>query len=117
MLLATMALNLTPRKCSWPTPTGWCGVLPFLELTNFFIKYIQGADPSANLTDLSKKDVDFRWTLSCKAALHALRYALTNAPLLAIANPDKCFKLVCDASGFGLGCYPATRGVPTWVLF
>ena len=64
------------------------------------------------MTDLSKKDAKFDWTISCDSAFKALKRALTTAPVLAFPDIDKPFELVCDASGIGLGAVLLQEGRP-----
>ena len=97
----------------WPAPTCWREVQQFLGLTNFFIKFIQGyANLTKPLTDLGKKDVEFKWDSACQKSFDGLKHALSNAPVLALADPDEHFELVCDASGFGIGAVLMQKGRP-----
>jgi len=50
-----------------------------------------------------KKDTPFCWTEKHEEAFQRLKAQLTNAPILALPNFSKKFKLECDASGVGIG--------------
>ena len=38
--------------------------------------------------------------------IYGLKHALSNAPVLTLADPDEHFELVCDASDFWRWCCP-----------
>jgi hypothetical protein len=56
------------------------------------------------LSHLLKKDVAWNWSRECDQAFNDIRQSLMSAPVLAIANPDRPFYVVCDASDFAIGC-------------
>ena len=56
------------------------------------------------LTQLTRKDQFFSWTNECEACFEDMKRRLTTAPVLAIPNTAKMFKVYCDASYQGLGC-------------
>ena len=55
-------------------------------------------------THLLKKDVDWNWSAECQHAFELTKQSLIIAPVLAIADQDKPFYVVCDASDFAIGC-------------
>ncbi|KAE9083768.1 hypothetical protein PF007_g21775 [Phytophthora fragariae] len=56
------------------------------------------------LPQLLKKDAAWVWTADCQQAFDAVQQGLTEAPILAVADQDRPFHVVCDASDFAIGC-------------
>jgi hypothetical protein len=56
------------------------------------------------MTELLKKDKQFKWTPACEASFQELKKRLTIAPVLVMPDMEKSFSIYCDASGQGLGC-------------
>ena len=54
------------------------------------------------LTEISKKNVAFKWGGKQEHAFIALKEKLMHAPILALPNFDKSFEIECDASGVGI---------------
>ena len=57
---------------------------------------------AAPLTQLLKKEA-FIWTDAATTAFHALKEALSTAPVLHLPDFSKPFQVDCDASGSGFG--------------
>lgn len=55
------------------------------------------------ITSLQKNGRTFRWTLECQKSFKQLKYFLTTAPILSIANPSKDYVVCTDASKEGVG--------------
>ena len=64
------------------------------------------------LNELVKKDVSFNWGEKQESAFQQLKEKLTNAPILALPNFSKTFKLECDASSVGIGVVLLQGGHP-----
>lgn len=58
---------------------------------------------AAPLSDLLRKGVPWLLTNACQQAFNGLKWAITNAPVLAIPDPAQKFRVVCDASKHGVG--------------
>lgn len=58
---------------------------------------------SKPLTELLKKNIVFAWTSMADAAFHALKQALTAAPILALPDFQKQFVVETDTSATGIG--------------
>ena len=56
------------------------------------------------LTQLTRKDVKFKWIDSCEGIFQELKKRLTSAPVLSIPTEDGGFVIYSDASKNGLGC-------------
>ena len=54
------------------------------------------------LTDLHKKDVDWRWNKIYADAFWAVKESIIHAPILAWPNPEYPLSVVYDASDFGI---------------
>ena len=79
-------------------------VRSFLGFANYFRKFVQGYSALVTpLTNLTKKDKPFEWTAKCQEAFDGVISNLTNAPVLALADPEKPYEVICDASGWALG--------------
>src|SRR5690349_12653213 len=55
------------------------------------------------LSDLTRKDAEFRWTPKEHLAFTTLKDALTKAPILAHFDNDAPTELRTDACGYGIG--------------
>ena len=55
------------------------------------------------LTDLTKKESKFRWTINHQVAFETLKHKITEAPVLAPPNLSLPFRLTTDASEVGVG--------------
>ncbi|RDX99840.1 hypothetical protein CR513_17041, partial [Mucuna pruriens] len=58
--------------------------------------------PCCPLNEIIKKDVGFKWEETQEKSFQALKDTLTNAPILALPNFHKSFKLECDMSNMGV---------------
>ncbi|KAE8912209.1 hypothetical protein PF003_g3915 [Phytophthora fragariae] len=56
------------------------------------------------LSQLLKKDAAWVWTADCQEAFDAVKQGLTEAPILAVADQDRPFHVMCDAPDFAIGC-------------
>ena len=60
--------------------------------------------PSPSLClNLTKKDAEWKWTNECQRAFENIRDALVSQPVLAIADPNKSYTLLTDASNYAMG--------------
>jgi hypothetical protein len=93
----------------WQRPSGTgkkavSAIRGFLGTVNWYRKFIPNcADIQRPLIHLTKKDVPFEWTAECQKSFEKLRDALTSAPVLAIANPNKDYIVHSDASNVAMG--------------
>ncbi|KAF1334277.1 reverse transcriptase, partial [Globisporangium splendens] len=89
----------------WPVPTSQKDLRKFLGLATYLHKYSQNyAGIIRPLSSLLKKDVDWKWSDECQEALVKVKRSLEEAPVLAIADHERPFYVVCDASDFAIGC-------------
>ena len=101
---------MDPRKIKavqdWPTPNGPRDVRGFLGLAGYYRKFIHRfAARAAPLFDLTKHDIDFKWTQGHQAAFDDIKAAMAEEPVLIIPNTssESKYTLYTDASGFALG--------------
>ncbi|KAG2878605.1 hypothetical protein PC115_g23016 [Phytophthora cactorum] len=68
-------------------------------------KYVENyAGKIRPLSQLLKKEAEWKWTAKCQQAFDAVKRGLTEVPILAVADQDRPFHVVCDASNFATGC-------------
>ena len=76
----------------------------FLGFCNFYRRFIHSYSNIARpLFDLTKKTMPFQWTETQESAFRTLINAFTTAPVLALPDHSKPFRLITDASDFATG--------------
>ncbi|KAG3175549.1 hypothetical protein PC128_g17659 [Phytophthora cactorum] len=89
----------------WPTLSNVKELRQFLGLATYLCKYVENyAGKIRPLSQLLKKEAEWKWTAECQQAFDAVKQGLTEAPILAVADQDRPFHVVCDASDFAIGC-------------
>ncbi|KAG2790039.1 hypothetical protein PC129_g11596 [Phytophthora cactorum] len=89
----------------WPTLSNVKELRQFLGLATYLCKYVENyAGKIRPLSQLLNKEAEWKWTVECQQAFDAVKQGLTEAPILAVADQDRLFHVVCDASGFAIGC-------------
>ncbi|GBG59535.1 hypothetical protein CBR_g49795 [Chara braunii] len=88
----------------WPQPQTLKDVRSFLGLASYYRKFVRNFSAVvAPLTNLTKKDTPFLWSLHCQMAFARLKQALTRAPVLKLPDPTLPFVLTTYASQYGIG--------------
>ena len=59
---------------------------------------------TVHLSRLLKKDKKWLWNADCQRSFEGIKQSLIQSPVLAIADQDRPFHVVCDASDFTIGC-------------
>ena len=96
----------------WPTPTCNTQVRSFLGLANYFRKFVQNySSVAAPLTYLTGK-VPWVWGEREQKAFQDVKDALSNAPVLVLPDPSKPYRVISDASDFGVGAVLLQEGKP-----
>ncbi|KAF1317042.1 reverse transcriptase, partial [Globisporangium splendens] len=94
----------------WPIPQNVKQLRQWLGLANYLHKYTRNyAALVQPLTSLLKKDNEWEWSEQHQAAFAEVKKNLreapiTEAPVLALADHEKPFHVVCDASDYAIGC-------------
>lgn len=95
----------------WPRPDKSVKeVQSFLGFANYYRRFIRGFSKIAKpLTELTKKDVNFRWNAKAQKAFNDLKRAILSEPVLATFDPRRPIELETDASNFALGAQIGQR--------
>ena len=56
------------------------------------------------MTNLTKQDIPFEWTVQCQASFEMLKEALITSPILKYPDPNKAYTLFTDASKHAWAC-------------
>ncbi|KAG2885801.1 hypothetical protein PC117_g25512 [Phytophthora cactorum] len=89
----------------WPTLSNVKELRQFLGLATYLCKYVENyAGKIRPLSQLLKKEAEWKWTAECQLAFDAVKQGLTEAPILAVADQDRPFHVVWDASDIAIGC-------------
>ena len=99
----------------WPLPKNPCDIRRFLGLSNYFNRFVQGYSTLvAPLVELTKSKVSFNFDVNepAQLAFENLKEVLCEAPVLQLADPDKPYEIICDASGLGCGSVLLQEGRP-----
>ena len=107
-IVGVNGIRMDPEKIKsimdWPTPQTIKDVQAFLGLANYNRKFIQDYSKIATpLTNLTKKEVEFRWTKDQETAFQRLKQASASAPILAMFDPMKKIIIETDASDYAIG--------------
>ena len=65
---------------------------------------LQFADIARPITNLTKQDITFEWTIQCQAAFEMLKKAIITSPILKYQDPNKGYTLFTDASKYAWAC-------------
>jgi hypothetical protein len=108
LVISEGQITMDPAKVKgiteWPTPTTVKQVQAFLGFCNFYRCFIHNYSTMARpLFDLTKKESSFLWGAAQEAAFRTLIHAFTTAPVLALPDHSKPFRLITDASDFATG--------------
>ena len=96
--------NLVEAVKNFPVPKCVKNVQQFLGLTGYYRKFVLDyAKKSKPLTELTKKDNEFFWTLEAQESFEILKKCLISAPILSHPKFDLPFEIFTDASAYGVG--------------
>ena len=84
---------------SFPEPTDLKSLRSFLGLASYYRRFIPGFSAVANpLFKLTRKNVNFCWSVTCQEAFERLKQLLVDTPLLIFPNFSRGFMMETDAS-------------------
>ena len=96
--------KLIEAIADWGTPGNVKQVQQFLGLCNYYRRFIhQFSSIASPLTQLTKKDTEYKWTEKCEDAFGELKKLLCEAPVLGYPMPEGKYVLDTDASDVGIG--------------
>ena len=79
-------------------------VRSFMGMVSYYRRFVKDfAKISRPLTELTKKDVRWKWSEECEEAYRRLIDEVTHAPILVYPDYEKTFYVTTDASGDGIG--------------
>jgi hypothetical protein len=117
-IVSAKGIRPDPNKVAavqeWPVPKNVHDIRSFLGLVNYFRKFIEhfNASLAQPLTNLTRAKTKWEWTHCCQQSFLALKYCLTNAPLLRSPNEKLPYEVVTDASAVELGAVLMHEGQP-----
>uniref|UniRef100_A0AAV1VFP8 Reverse transcriptase/retrotransposon-derived protein RNase H-like domain-containing protein n=1 Tax=Peronospora matthiolae TaxID=2874970 RepID=A0AAV1VFP8_9STRA len=89
----------------WPVPVDVKELRKILGLAAYLHKYSHNyAEMTVHLFRLLKKNERWSWSAECQHSSEGIKKSLIQVPVLAIAEQDRPFHVVCDASDFAIGC-------------
>ena len=102
------SLSPDPEKLEaveqWPFPKTITEVRRFLGFTNFFRRFIEDySSISRPLERLTGKNARFVWNAEQQEGFDKLRMSLLQSPVLAIADVNRPFRVITDASDTAIG--------------
>ncbi|GJP63521.1 hypothetical protein CLOP_g20588 [Closterium sp. NIES-67] len=101
-------VKFDPKKIAtiqdWKPPASLRELQSFLGFVNYVRRFIPNmAGVTSPLTDLLKKGKFYEWGGEQQAAFDQLKLFLTTPPVLRIADPQRPFELITDASDLAVG--------------
>ncbi len=108
LVISAGRVSMDPAKVTgitnWPNPRTLKQLQAFLGFCNFYRRFILDYSRLARpLFNLTRKDVPFTWTPEADAAFTLLKTTFTTAPVLALPDHTRPFRLIVDASDFAIG--------------
>ena len=114
-VISTEGVKMDPKKIQtvqeWPKPNTVKDVQSFLGFANYYRKFIKEYSKiTAPLTEITKKEVGFRWNQEHQDAFDRIKQIFLEAPVLAMYDPRKKTRVETDASDYALGCILTQQG-------
>lgn len=108
VIISHNGIETDPEKVKavreFPAPTNLRQSRSFIGLVGYYRRFIpRFSEIAAPITELTKKDQEFRWDEEQQQAFEKLKLLLTSAPVLAHFDPSRETILQTDASHFGWG--------------
>ena len=105
---AGVGLRMEPEKVKaimeWEIPHTTRGVRSFVGFANYYRRFIPEFSLLVGpLTELTKKNIPFKWGPEAQKAFEKLKVMFITAPILAQFDPEKETLLEADSSGWSVG--------------
>ena len=103
-----MQFNLYSTKTiavkNFPTPKSQTNIRQFLELAEYYRRFIEGFSATAKpLSDLLKKNTPYNWKDEHQKSFDSLKEALCTTPVLQHPDFSQPFILTTDAFDYTVG--------------
>lgn len=107
-IISTNGVRPDPQKITavenFPRPKNPKAIKQFLGLAGYYRRFLPGFSKTARpLTELLKKDAEFRWSDSQEQAFVTLKISLCKEPLLQYPDFTLPFVVTTDASKYAIG--------------
>ena len=107
----TVDPNKIEAVINWDRPTNVSEVRSFMGLAGYYSRFVEGfSHIAAPLTQLTRKNVKFKWKEECEKSFQELKQRLVTAPVLTIPLGIGGFVIYSDASHKGLDCVLMQNG-------
>ena len=108
-LISGNGIEPVPEKLqdmeAMPPPKTPKEVRQFLGLVGYYRKFVpRFSDIARPLTNLTKKDIVFKWTDECQKTFELLKELLMKEPILVYPDPARPYNLYTDASKYAWAC-------------
>ena len=113
-IISPIGLTMAPSKVQtildWPEPRKVKDIQSFLGFANFYRRFIHNySDIVVPLTRLTRKDVPWDFSDSCKAAFEHLKSCFVSAPVLTRWVPGAPLIVETDASDYAITAILSTK--------
>ena len=107
-MISSDGIHMDPAKVEavleWERPKSAHDIQVFLGFANFYRRFIKGYSKiTAPLTNLTRKEVKFKWSPEAEDAFSSLKQAFCTAPILSHFDFTKPAIIEVDASDFAYG--------------
>jgi len=107
-IIGAYGIRMDPKKVQavrdWPTPMNVKGVQSFTAFCNYYRRFIEEYSKEATpLHDLTKKDIQFKWTEREEEAFKKIKELIISEPILIVFDPELEIHMDTDSSDFALG--------------
>src|SRR5439155_24003607 len=114
-IITTTGVEMSNQKIQavleWLTPTNIKEVQSFLGFANYYRKFIKRFGSEAKpLTNLTRKDQEFKWTKEAQEAFEMLKKKFTEKPILVSFDLEKEILIETDTSDHSISTCISQEG-------
>ena len=96
-----------------PKPTDVAGIKRFCGMIQYLSKFLPNlASELEPMRKLTRKEVEFNWSIECDRAFETVKELVTKSPMLQYFDPDKILTVQVDSSKDGIGAVLMQNGKP-----